>query len=93
MEELDLATNIQTLLIAPAQEPRAAVPSNPINEVISLTKAASVPHATVINKGKETYLYPPKKMPQTKRKEALLGLPLLLWFRLRTKKMSPFWGV
>lgn len=48
VEEIDMATFIQSMLIVPSLESRAATPSNPTLEVILTVEVASTPRAAAV---------------------------------------------
>lgn len=69
VKEIDLATYIQAMSITPSLEPTslepsAAVPSKPVTESKMTTGTQIAPPVTTVNKGKETYVPPPKKTPR-----------------------------
>lgn len=66
VEETDMATFIQSMLIVSSLEPRGASLSDRRTEVISVNETVSTPQATAIAKGKGIYVAPPKKTPINK---------------------------
>lgn len=73
MDEIDLGTFIQTMLIVSSLELRAAAPSDPTTKVTTTIKAASTPWVVVVDKGNGIYVSLPKKMPPTKLKGITIG--------------------
>lgn len=55
VEEVDLATFIQSIMVAPSLEPKVVVPSGFVPEVVLTVDAVSTPRTAATDKGKGVY--------------------------------------
>lgn len=74
-EEIDLATFIQSMLVAPALEQRAIIPPSPTPEVNMVVQAVTTPRVAVTDKDKGVYVSSPKKVPSTRPKGIVVEVP------------------
>lgn len=75
MEEVDLATFIQSIMVAPSLEPKVVVPSGFVPEVVLTVDAVSTPRTAATDKGKGVFARPPKNTQSTRPKRIMIGTP------------------
>lgn len=77
MEEFNLAEYIQTMLIAPSVEGRAAIPTVPSAEPTLSPRPLEASQVPTVDRGKGVYVFPNKKAPPTRLTWIVIGTPVV----------------